>query len=277
SPAWPGVPYARGMSNRPESGDEPRGSADDVALATDGDRLWICASWSSLDGEEVWLGEVTGGSLGALVRAGDGDRPWFRPAVAALPGGALGLALSPGGWMAGTVVRDRRPPLRWEAEVDGAPWHAAVAVCRERGEVWLALEVRRGREREIRIGVLDPERGGLREIGRLGGAGAWCRWPALAAAPGGGALLAWCEGPAGGGGRIAVGGLAREGGTGAALGVPGEAGGDAPARAMGADGWAALAWHTGGPVMAASGERDASVRRALRAARWDVAGGRVEA
>src|SRR5690606_12703612 len=142
SPAWPGVPYARGMSNRPESGDEPRGSADDVALATDGDRLWICASWSSLDGEEVWLGEVTGGSLGALVRAGDGDRPWFRPAVAALPGGALGLALSPGGWMAGTVVRDRRPPLRWEAEVDGAPWHAAVAGCRERGAVWLGLEVR---------------------------------------------------------------------------------------------------------------------------------------
>jgi hypothetical protein len=159
----------------------------------------------------------------------------------------------------------------------GDALHLALASCPERGDLWIAIERRRAGAREVVIGLLDADRGRLREVARLGGGSTWCRWPALAAAPGGGALLAWCEGPPRGAARVRAARIDRDRRLGPALDADASgAPGDAPALAVSDRGWAALAWHVGGAAATSAGDRDASVKRALRAARWELARGGIE-
>ena len=236
-----------------------------MTLASAGDRLWLAASWSALDHEAVWLGEVEAGAPAAPVRVGD-DRTAFRPAACALADGVLGIALSPGGDVLGVVLRDGRAARRWTLGAGGTPWQAALARDPD-GAVWLGLEIRRAAARTIVLGVLDPERGRLAEIARVRG-----RWPALAAAPDGGVLLAWCEEPA----RVRLCRVDRAGAAAAIDADPSGLPGDAPALAVGDDGRVAVAWHAGGAAVTEIDERDASVRRSLRLARWDPARGAAE-
>jgi hypothetical protein len=250
--------------------------ADDLALAVDdGGRLWAAASWASLAAEGVWLAEIGASGLGAPVAVGaNGDhRPHFRPAVCGLRDGAVAVACGLDGVVRGVMVDGAGAVRRWSLAVDGVPWHAALA--REPGAdcVWLALELRRPGERLVHLAVLDAGSGRSAPALVLGATDRWCRWPTVAAAPGGGVAVAWCEGPARGVAEIRCARIDRDGQIAVALAV---GPGDAPAIAVAADGRVALAWHTGGASQVDASRADASVIRALAAAWWQPATGALE-
>jgi hypothetical protein len=230
------------------------GFADDVVAAARDGRLWVAASAASLDHEQVWFGAVSDAGVVAAEPIALGT-PCSRPAVVAMPGGALAIACTPDGRIAGAWRDERGELRRWKRATDGVPVHLALAFAGDRA--WLAIELLRAAERRIVVAAVVAETGALAIERELGGGPTWCRWPALLA-HGPDLVVAWCEGPARarGGVRIARMGDAR------AWPVTGGDPGDAPALAAMPDGRVAVAWHRGGAAEA-DPDRDASVVRAI--------------
>ena len=260
------------------------GEADDVVLAGDGDGgLWLCASLASLAREEVWLARARSGGdadeSGSRVVLGEGTSDAgavFRPAVAAGGGEVVAVACTADGGLVGARVTGDRAVTRFRVALDqGTPRQAAMARREGANQVWLAVELLDGRERRVVLGRLDPATGGFAIVVEHGGGATWCRWPALAADPGGDLWWAWCEGPAEQPGRVMIAridGRARADASGMAPVAVDSAPGDAPALAADGRGGVVIAWHVGGPAEVDAGDPSASLVRSLRAARWDGRG-----
>lgn len=236
------------------------GHADDLALAVDGDRLWVAASSATLAAEGVWLGEVRGGAVvGEVPVILEGT--CCRPALCVIPGaGVLALACLPGGQVAAVHRAAAGTLARWRLATDGVPVHVSAAA--HDGAAWIAIEVARGAERRVVLAAVDPATGAVRERRERRGT-RWFRWPELTSLDG--ALhLAWCEGPALAPGAVKLATLGPGGELTDVRDVSADPG-EAPQLARLPDGRIAIAWHRGGPSQGDEG-RDASVVRALEVA-----------
>jgi hypothetical protein len=249
----------------------PRGEADDVALvASASGRLHAAITFAALDAEEVWLGEVGGAGLVPLGEVGSMS---FRPALAAMGEAIVAVACDPAGALVGGLIQPDQELERWRLDRAAAPWQVELAVDAA-GQVWIAVELRRAGDRWIEVGLLDPGRGRVQEVARVGGGATWARWPALAPAPGEGCRLAWCEGRPRGVAGVMVSSIDGRG-LGAPLCAAEE--GDAPVLALAPDGSSFVAWHRGGAAVADGQDPGASLVRTLAVARLDRTGAAVAA